>query len=435
MRKELKIKLTNTSEFKIKLLIYGNKLDRFVLLDSNNFIPKNTQYTYYQYDFLAALGSAQEISAGENSGFEKFKQFNNENPDWRFGYLTYDLKNDTENLTSGNIDELNLAALHFFVPEIVLTVKKGWLTCSYLESKNTEMEMANFIDDVNNTELPDTKKHNTSLQFKQRFEKPDYIKTVNKLKEHIQLGDIYEINFCQEFYDYAEINPVKTALLLREISPTPFACYYKLDNNFLLSASPERFLKKINNKVISQPIKGTVRRNTDQTKDEELKVQLHNDPKERAENVMIVDLVRNDLSRTAKRGTVKVEELYGIYSFSQVHQMISTVVSEVDPKTDITDIIKNAYPMGSMTGAPKVRAMQLIEKYEKSKRGLYSGTVGYITPNNDFDFNVVIRSILYNQLKNYVSFTVGGAITSLSDPDKEYEECMVKAEAMLKAFS
>lgn len=135
-----------------------------------------------------------------------------------------------------------------------------------------------------------------------------------------------------------------------------------------------------------------------------------------------------------KKGSVQVEELYGIYTFSQVHQMISTVVSEVDEQTDIVEVIKNAFPMGSMTGAPKIRAMQLIEEYEKSKRGLYSGSVGYITPDKNFDFNVVIRSILYNQTKNYVSFTVGGAITSLSEPEKEYEECLLKAKAITELF-
>jgi len=175
------------------------------------------------------------------------------------------------------------------------------------------------------------------------------------------------------------------------------------------------------------------------TKSEEediiLKEKLLNDPKERAENVMIVDLVRNDLSRTAKKGSVKVEELYGVYSFQQVHQMISTIVSEVEEVTDIIDIIKNAFPMGSMTGAPKIRAMQLMEQYERTKRGLYSGAVGFMTPEKNFDFNVVIRSILYNKAKNYVSFTVGGAITSLSEPDKEYEECMVKAKAITDLFN
>jgi para-aminobenzoate synthetase component 1 len=287
---------------------------------------------------------------------------------------------------------------------------------------------------IKSTDLSVIEKKNLSIELKQRFNKDEYIRTIKKLKNHIQQGNIYEINFCHEFYSNSSIDPINIYLKLNEISPSPFSSYYKLKDKYLMSASPERFLKKVKNKIISQPIKGTIKRGLDKKEDTYLKDKLYNDPKEKAENVMIVDLVRNDLSRTAKKGSVKVEELFGIYGFSQVFQMISTITSEVEDDANIIDIIKNAFPMGSMTGAPKVRVMQLIEEYEKTKRGLYSGSVGFITPENDFDFNVIIRSILYNQSRNYVSFTVGGAITSLADPEKEYEECMLKAEAMIKVF-
>ncbi len=150
----------------------------------------------------------------------------------------------------------------------------------------------------------------------------------------------------------------------------------------------------------------------------------------RSENIMIVDLVRNDLSRTAVKGSVKVEELCQVYSFRQVHQLVSTVVSEVEKTTSPVDILKETFPMGSMTGAPKISAMKIIEEEEETKRGLYSGAVGYFSPTGDFDFNVVIRSILYNKENKYVSFSVGGAITSKSTPEKEYEECLLKAKAM-----
>jgi para-aminobenzoate synthetase component 1 len=157
--------------------------------------------------------------------------------------------------------------------------------------------------------------------------------------------------------------------------------------------------------------------------------------KEKAENLMIVDLVRNDLARSSKTGSVKVEELFGIYSFSQVHQMISTVSSQIKETTSAVEAIKNAFPMGSMTGAPKVMAMELIEKYENTKRGLYSGAIGYFAPNSDFDFNVVIRSIQYNESKQYLNFEVGSAITYDSDANLEYEECLLKAQAMMKALA
>jgi len=201
-----------------------------------------------------------------------------------------------------------------------------------------------------------------------------------------------------------------------------------------LSASPERFLKKINNKLISQPIKGTIKRGGSKIEDENLKFALKNDNKELAENIMIVDLVRNDLTRTVLNASVKVEELCEIYSFKQVHQMISTISAEIDNNLALSDIFKNTFPMGSMTGAPKIRAMEIIEKYEKTKRGLYSGAVGYINPKGDFDFNVVIRSIFYNSENNYLSFTVGGAITANSVPENEYNECLLKAKAILEVL-
>jgi para-aminobenzoate synthetase component 1 len=432
MRKKLDIRITNLEEFKSKLLIAGKKYKRFVLFDSNKY-PQNkkSDYTYYEYDFLAGIGSTKEIN---NKSIVSLSEFNKKNNDWIFGYLTYDLKNELENLQSNNLEELNFPKLHFFIPEIVITCKKNSVSLFYFENQFSENDILKYVSSILEIKIPDFKKDHKPIKIDHRFSKKEYIETVNKLKHHIQIGDIYEINFCQEFYSNSEIEPIRTYLRLTDISPSPFSCFYKLDDKYLLSASPERFLKKEKNKIISQPIKGTIRRSSNQEKDNQLKNKLLSDPKEKAENVMIVDLVRNDLSKTAKKGSVKVEELYGIYSFTQVHQMISTVSSEIDNDKDIVEVIKNAFPMGSMTGAPKIRAMKLIEKYESSKRGLYSGAVGYISPQKDFDFNVVIRSILYNDDKKYVSFTVGGAITNLAVAESEYDECMVKAKAMNKVL-
>ena len=435
MRKELIISIENIEEFKTKLLIYSNKTDTFVLLDSHNFCQRNTSdYTYYEYDFIVGIGSHKEINITKNNSFQELTDFNKKNIDWLFGFLTYDLKNELEDLESKNTDKLQFPNLHFFSPEIVILSKQGKISVLYFSKYYSENEIRTIISSISDISLPLYKKEKLSVQLKQKFTQSEYIETVNKLKHHIQIGDIYEINFCQEFYGNSDIDPVKTYIKLKDISPAPFSCFYKADNKYLLSASPERFLKKESDKIISQPIKGTIKRGASENEDIYLKEKLLNDPKERAENVMIVDLVRNDLSRTAKKESVKVEELYGIYSFSQVHQMISTVVSEIDSKTNIIEVIKNAFPMGSMTGAPKIRAMKLIEEYEKSKRGLYSGAVGYISPDKNFDFNVVIRSILYNADKNYVSFTVGGAITSLANAETEYDECMIKAEAMFEVL-
>jgi para-aminobenzoate synthetase component 1 len=168
--------------------------------------------------------------------------------------------------------------------------------------------------------------------------------------------------------------------------------------------------------------------------DEQNKEELFHSSKDRSENVMVVDLMRNDLSKICKEGTVNVDELYGIYSFPQVHQMISTISGELKKNISFSEIIQATFPMGSMTGAPKKKVMELIEQYEKTKRGIFSGAVGYISPAGDFDFNVVIRSIMYNSMSGYLSFQTGSAVTFYSDPEKEWDECILKAEAMKKVL-
>jgi para-aminobenzoate synthetase component 1 len=272
-------------------------------------------------------------------------------------------------------------------------------------------------------------------KLKSRISKATYIEKVNEILQHIHRGDIYEVNFCQEFYaEQVQINPLAVFEALTEISQTPFASFCKFDELFALCASPERYLKKTGDKIISQPIKGTARRSDDIEEDESLLKALLQDEKERSENIMIVDLVRNDLSKTAQKGSVEVEELCEPYSFKQVHQLISTVTSR--HREDITpvEVIQSTFPMGSMTGAPKVSAMQIIEAMESSKRGLYSGALGYFTPEGDFDFNVVIRSILYNAETAYLSYMVGSAITEKSIAENEFQECLVKANALQKVL-
>ena len=269
------------------------------------------------------------------------------------------------------------------------------------------------------------------MKIKLRIHKDDYFQKLNAILNHIHRGDIYEANFCQEFYsENSTINPIEVYQNLNEISKPPFATFLKLNDKYLLSASPERYLKKEGETVISQPIKGTERRAETPEEDIALISALEKNPKERAENIMIVDLVRNDLSKTAIKGSVKVDELCKVYTFEQVHQLISTISCKVPKEMHPVDIIKNTFPMGSMTGAPKISAMKIMEELEETKRGLYSGAVGYFTPTGNFDFNVIIRSILYNATEKHVSYSVGGAITSQSEPEKEYEECLLKAKAM-----
>ncbi|MFH1320458.1 MAG: anthranilate synthase component I family protein [Bacteroidota bacterium] len=403
--------------------------------------PEGFQEIYNNYDCIAAVGSVSEITVISGNAFSAIKKFFDIKQDWLFGFFTYDLKNEVEELKSENFDGIKMPLLHFFQPEYVFIINKDNIQIGFLEELTTKDEIHKLFEQINDF---GSAKHRdamhrvytSDIQIKSSITREQYLNSVHKLKEHIRYGDIYEVNFCQEFYaENAEIDPLHVYMKLNDISLAPFSCYYRLGDKHLMSASPERFMKKTGRKIISQPIKGTIHRGATKEEDDVLRQLLLNDPKERGENVMIVDLVRNDLSKTAKKGSVRVEELFGIYTFRQVHQMISTVASELREEAHFIEAIKSAFPMGSMTGAPKVRAMELIEEHESTKRGLYSGAVGYITPEGDFDLNVVIRSILYNQAEKYLSFMVGGAITDKSIPEKEYEECLLKAKAMFEVFN
>jgi len=279
------------------------------------------------------------------------------------------------------------------------------------------------------------KKTVTRIHMQARTSREEYISNAKKLIEHIHCGDIYEVNYCIEFFaENVSVDPSSLFLKLNELTQAPFSCLYKNGEHWLICASPERFLHKKGSCIISQPIKGTRARGKTFEEDEKLKMELFLDEKERSENVMIVDLVRNDLSKSAKKNSVKVEELFGIHSFKSVHQMISTVRAELRNDVHPVDAIRNAFPMGSMTGAPKIKAMELIDEFENVKRGLYSGAVGYFTPDLDFDFNVVIRSIQYNSKTGYLSFMVGSALTANADPEKEYEECLLKAKTLFESI-
>jgi len=434
MRKWIDFYLKDKKKFTEQLLKWGNSKNPFIVLNSNR--EKHGKHLYANYDLIAAVGVYKQISCNSDNCIKKLREFSAKNNDWLFGYFSYDLKNETELLKSENNDGLNFPLLYFFIPEYIFLIKDDKLDIGYFSHLTCSTTAAPIFYEIETFVGNKNKADYHRIDIKQRITKNEYLSIVEKLKMNILKGDIYEANLCQEFYsNNAIISPLKVFQKLNTISPTPFSAYLKKNEHYLISASPERFLSKMDNKIISQPIKGTAKRGINKNDDKKLVTRLENNEKERAENIMIVDLVRNDLSKTATNGSVKVEELCKIYSFEQVHQLISTISSEMDSERfDIIDVIKNAFPMGSMTGAPKIRAMQLIEKYEKTKRGLYSGAVGYITPYKDFDFNVVIRSILYNEKNKYLSYIVGSAITFKSDAEQEYDECLLKAKAMRKAL-
>lgn len=415
------------SDFKNQLLHWANQHREVVFLDSNQYHQK-----YSSYDAVLAVDAFTSIKTDYENAFQDLYQYQSQTKDWLFGYLSYDLKNDTEALHSNNFDGLAFPDLFFFQPKKLFLIKENQVEMQYLRMCDDEIE-ADF-NDIFLSKLCDFATLR-EITINQRISKENYLSKVTKMLEHIHRGDIYEANFCMEFFaENAQIEPLEIYQKLNAISEPPFAVYFKNNFQYLLSASPERYLRKEGNKVISQPIKGTAKRSFDLEQDEQLKSDLAQNEKERSENIMIVDLVRNDLSHTATKGSVQVEELCQIYTFKQVHQMISTIVSEVENTTSPIEILRTTFPMGSMTGAPKISAMQIIEELEETKRGLYSGAVGYFTPNGDFDFNVVIRSILYNLENQYLSFSVGSAITSQAIPEMEYEECLLKAKAMFEVL-
>jgi para-aminobenzoate synthetase component 1 len=425
MRQSKRYKIELNVDLKIKLLHWSSRFEEVLWLDSNQY-----NQTSGTYQAILAVDAFTSIKTDYLNSFEKLQEYQQKTNDWLFGYLTYDLKNDVEDLHSNNFDGLDFPDLYFFQPKRVFLFSENEVRIEYLNFVSDELEQ-DWKEIMHFKPVKNAENVEKSIKIRLRTSKDSYFEKIQEMLHHIERGDIYEANFCQEFYsENAEIDPIKTFFHLNHISKPPFASYFKRASNFALCASPERYIKKTGNTVISQPIKGTAKRDVNLTADREMIDWLATDPKERSENIMITDLVRNDLSRIALKGTVKVDELCKIYTFEQVHQMISTISCTVSETVSPVEILRKTFPMGSMTGAPKISAMRLIEELEETKRGLYSGSIGYFTPLGDFDFNVIIRSILYNSTNKYVSYSVGGAITANSIPENEYEECLLKAKAM-----
>jgi para-aminobenzoate synthetase component I len=387
------------------------------------------QSNLHSYECLAAAG-AVNIFEPSDDFFASLSAFDSSVDDWIFGHFNYDVKNLIDSkLTSLHPDALQFPDCLLFIPQVVIKLSEQFLEIGGVDD-NTDLVYKEILDEKIVDEVIQP------VELQPRVTQAEYIAIINKLLAHLKRGDCYEINYCQEFFANAIIAPLAVYKRLNIISPNPFSAFYRVNDKYLLSASPERYIKKTGNSIISQPIKGTAPRSLANSKQDNYnKEALQNSAKERSENVMVVDLVRNDLSKICVEGTVKVDELFGIYSFPNVHQMISTITGELKSGVEFSDVLKATFPMGSMTGAPKKRVMELIEKYEVIKRGIYSGALGYISPQRDFDFSVVIRSIMYNEAINYLSYQVGGGITYYSQPEKEYDECLLKAKAINAVFA
>lgn len=413
------------SDIKLRMLNWSKQFSILLFLDSNEYPSLQNRY-----ECLLAAGGSDNMPVATNTG--ALRAIHNGRRDWLFGHICYDYKNELEpRLSSRHPQRIGFPVFHFFTPQTVCYIGKDntSLTIETLEAAPEAVFNA-----IINTPPQDAAGLPEAI-FKQRIGRENYIHAVEQLRKHIADGDCYEINFCSEGYcEDISINPFAAFGALNKLSPAPFAACYRLYDRYMICASPERYLQKTGSRILSQPIKGTARRDADAAKDAEIKNALRENIKERAENVMITDLVRNDLARCCETGSVQVDELFGIYSFPQVHQMISTVSGTLRADAHFTDAIRYSFPMGSMTGAPKHIVMQLTDRYEQSRRELFSGTAGYISPEGDFDLNVIIRSLFYNEASGYLSYHTGGAITYDSDPVQEWEERNLKAWALERIF-
>ncbi len=397
----------------------NQELPEYVVL-----MPPNEDRDYS----LIALGAVDHfrVQDADFSCWASLDAWISKHRTWIFGFISYDAKNGIEKLTSANETHIPVPDIHFFVPACVAILKDG-------HTKIIHGHWNGSLDDLFERH---TIEESFDISPQPVQSKAEYLESVNALLHHIHRGDIYEVNYCQQFHAAAKLNcSLNIFRKLYGITEAPHSVYLRMNHLHVMCGSPERYLSRTGNSVQSQPIKGTMRRGKDEVEDAFLKNALRNSQKEISENVMIVDLVRNDLSKSARRGSVLVEELCGVKSFKTVHHLVSNIKSEVHQETGFSQLIRDTFPMGSMTGAPKVRAMELIEQYERTRRGLYSGTIGFISPEGNFDFNVVIRSLIYDELMHKILFSVGGAITARCSPEDEYMECLLKAEAMMKALA
>ncbi len=438
--------VANVDAFKRSLRAWAQQYPVALYLDSNQAqarplcsretLSPQPYWRQSRWECLLAVGEAEALCAEAGSAFGRLRHFLDSRPDWLFGFLCYDLKNEVERLFSRHPRRFAFPDLYFFRPQIVVAIRAGSSSPpdAFVEVHSLSRLPKDFAEEIAHCDASSNETAAVDVRLKPRMSPSEYFNAVSALQEHIAAGDVYEVNLCQEFYAEGGRLPVLSVFeRLNQRAQAPFSAFLRRHDHYLLCASPERFLAKRGRQLFSQPIKGTRRRLPDAAADARLREALLHSEKERAENAMIVDLVRNDLARHCLPGSVTVEELFGIYTFPTVHQMISTISGRLAPNEHPVTALRDAFPMGSMTGAPKIRAMQLIDQYECCRRELYSGAVGYFSPTGDFDFNVVIRSILYRADIGYLSCSVGSAIVYDSNPEEEYEECLVKLEAMKKS--
>jgi para-aminobenzoate synthetase component 1 len=419
------IKLDNIAAFKYKALAWANRFPVFLVFDSNNY----QQDKYAKYDWELFVDAIASVTPSENY-FESVAEFQKQSNEMIVGFFGYECKDEIFKVPAQDHAEKSLPNCFFFKPRYRFSLKGNTLTINRNYPEAYEMmEQINLQEEERNPNI-------NPIIFTELTTKELYCKNVNHIRQCIENGDFYELNYCTEVKaKQVTINPISIFLKLMELSAAPFSVFLKYYNQYTISASPERFMCKRGNRLISQPIKGTMRRSNDDKEDEQFKQALLLSEKERAENVMIVDLVRNDLTPFAISGSIKVEELFGIYTFKTVHQMVSTISCELQHEADAIAAMRNAFPMGSMTGAPKFEVIKKIQQLEQKPRGLFSGTIGYFDADGDFDFNVVIRTIFYDAAAKEIVIKTGSAITYDSNAADEYEELALKRAVLLDVLN
>ncbi|MGR6087423.1 MAG: anthranilate synthase component I family protein [Arcticibacter sp.] len=419
-------------DIKKRVLDFVSQKNTFAFFDSHHEKSIPAPITGNRYAFLAMAGVHDEVKTSINAlqTLDEFVNKHRQNLDWIGCLISYDLKNEIEPLETLGEEPIVFPIIHCFVPEIVFTVDETGLLCVHAASESPES--------VYNQLMGFRSNHNGSISgcsIKQKIDRKRYSDAFNQVTQHLKRGDIYEATLCQQaVVSFENCDPTALFNLLCDKSPNPFSVVYKDGSKAIVCASPERFLRHDFDLLMSQPMKGTSRRSADQYEDARLKAALASSEKECAENVMIVDLVRNDLSKVAQKGSVKVDELFGVHTFATVHQMISTVSCRLHPDTGFASILKATFPMGSMTGAPKISAMKIIDRLEGFKRGMFSGTIGFFAPGGYFDFNVVIRTICLDLEKKLATVTAGGAITINCEQESEWQECLLKLKPQLLAL-
>lgn len=427
MEKIAEFKLNKSIAIAEPLSSFAQQFTYSAILLSNDYSDK-----YGEYEFLAAFGAYRILQSNKQS-FQNLSDFHHQRKSWIFGHLSYELKDELWKTKTKKNYKHNFSSLSFFEPAYLLLQKRNSETVQVLVNEDVSpTPILDLIKKLQDEEGGSPKNYQFP-NLKPSITKEEYLRAFQEIKKEINAGNIVGLNFCQQFYTTSPtFNPYEAFPYLNYISPMPFAAFYKNETAYALCASPERFIRRKENQLITQPIKGTIKRGKTKEEDLQLQHQLKTDVKEQAENQMIVDLVYEDLQSIAKVSSIKVEELFGVYSFPQLHQLISTLTAELAPQQHWISAIKSTFPMGSMLGVPKIKSMELIQQVEKEPRELYSGAIGYVKPNGDFDFNVVIRSLLYNAKTHFLSYSVGGAITQAAIGKDEYEECLLKAKAIFE---